>query len=51
MGDRDWLIYTTVYKIDNSEPAAEHRELYSILYNGLYTTDSLCCKAETNTAL
>ena len=63
LGDWDWNIYTTMYKIDNKwEPAVLHRELCSMLcgyLNGkeiqkkgdicIHLVDSLCCTAETNT--
>ena len=55
----------TIYKVDKQQgPTVQHRELYSILCNGLYgkesekrldicirITDSLCCTAESNTIL
>ena len=57
LGDGDWRIYTTRYKTDNQrEPAAQHRELYSVFCDGLngkeaqkggdiciHMADSLCC--------
>ena len=36
LGDWDWHIHTTIYKIDNQQgPTVEHRELYSIFCNNL----------------
>ena len=37
LGDWNGHIHTTICKIDNQQgPTVEHRELYSILCNGLY---------------
>ena len=65
LGVRDWHIPAVIYEIDNQQGSTiEHRELYSIFSNKLYgeiiwkrmtvctcITESLCCTAETNSAL
>ena len=35
LGDWDWHIHTVLYKINNWEPAVEHRDLSSVLCGAL----------------
>ena len=63
IGNWDWHIYTTVYKVDNWwEQIVYHRELYSMLCGDhmrrkskeegicICVADSVCCITETNIA-
>ena len=66
MRDWYWYIHTAMYKIDNwCKPTVQHRELCSgfcgdlngkeAIKDGIYlcirVADSLCCTAETDTAV
>ena len=67
LGVWDGHVHTAVFNMDNQQgPTVWHRELFSVLCDGLYrerifkkkkvdicvcTTDSFCCTPETNTTL